>query len=56
MDDGIQAQGPHWIWIHWADRIVSFHPEDGYERLEFPSGRELMDYVFEKTSNGFRIQ
>ncbi len=56
MEDGTGAQAPQSIWINWAERILSFHAEEGYERLEFSSKREKMDYVFEKSANGFRIQ
>ena len=56
MEDGTAAQMPQTVWIDWRDHILSFHEEAGYERLEFPSNEEKMAYVFEKTSNGFRIQ
>ena len=56
MDDGTGLQQSSPLWIDWAGRIVSFHEEDGYERLEFPSVRERMEYVVQKSSNGFRIQ
>lgn len=56
MEDGIGAQTLPLLWINWMEQVVSFHEEDGYERLEFPSDEEKLEYVFEKTSNGFRIQ
>ena len=56
MEDDTGAQAPQAIWINWTEQILSFHEEDGYERLEFPSNEAKMDYVFQKTSNGFRIQ
>lgn len=56
MDDGIGTQALQSLWIHQMDRTVSFHAEDGYERLDFSSNEEKMKYAFEKTSNGFRIQ
>ena len=56
MEDDTGAMTPHVIWINWMDHILSFHKEAGYERVEFSSSDEKMAYVFQKTSNGFRIQ
>lgn len=56
MEDGVGAQALPLLWINWTEQIVSFRKEDGYERLEFPSDEEKLEYAFEKTSNGFRIQ
>lgn len=56
MVDDTGTQGPQLIWISQVDHIVSFHEEIGYERLEFSSNEEKMEYVFQKGSNGFRIQ
>lgn len=56
MVDDTGTQGTQIVWISQADHIVSFHEENGYERLEFSSNEEKMEYVFQKCSNGFRIQ
>lgn len=56
MDDDTETRELQPLWINWTERIVSFHEEAGYEQLKFSSKEEKMDYVFEKTSNGFRIQ
>ena len=56
MDGDIGATAPQAIWINWTDHILSFHQEAGFERLDFLSSQEKMNYVFEKCSNGFRIQ
>lgn len=56
MDDDTEAETFQPLWVDWTERIISFHQEAGYERLEFSSNEEKMAYVFEKTSNGFRIQ
>ncbi len=56
MDDDTDTHPVHFLWIHWSEHIVSFHEVAGYERKEFSSSEEKMDYVFQKTSNGFRIQ
>lgn len=47
MDKTQEAANFPSLWIDWTEHIVSFHEEDGYERL---------DYAVEKCSNGFRIQ
>ena len=56
MDDDIGARELQSLWIDWAGHIVSFHEETGYERLEFPTTDEMMEYVVRKSRNGFRIQ
>ena len=56
MEDDTGAETTQVIWINRADRILSFHQEAGYERLEFSSNEEKMDYVFQKTADGFRVQ
>lgn len=56
MDDSAGIQELQALWVNWAEHIVSFHEEAGYERLEFSSSAEKMDYVFQKSANGFRIQ
>lgn len=56
MDEGTGVQTLPALWIDQNDHIVSFHEEAGYERLEFASNEEKMNYVLQKTSNGFRIQ
>ena len=55
MDDGIVTKNTQLLWIHWSNHVISFHEESGYERLEFPTYEKKMEYVFGKTSNGFRI-
>lgn len=44
------------LWIDRREQIISFHEEAGYEKLEFPSVEEKMEYVIDKGANGFRIQ
>ena len=56
MDDDPDAQIPQLLWINWTEHIVSFHLEDGFEAVEFPDHDAMLEYVFQKTSNGFRIQ
>ena len=56
MADGIKAQTRSLLWVDWTERVVSFHEASGFERLEFSSDEEKLDYAFQKTSGGFRIQ
>ena len=56
MDDDTDTQALQAIRIDWENHIVSFHEEAGYERLEFSTKEEKMDYAFQKTFLGFRIQ
>lgn len=56
MEDDTGTRAPQAIWISRTEHILSFHQVAGYERLEFPSNEEKMDYVFQQSSNGFRIQ
>lgn len=56
MDDDTGQMHGYPLWILWVDRILSFHEEEGFERLEFPSKESRMEYVLQKTSHGFRIQ
>ena len=56
MDDDTGAQALPTLWVNWTEHIVSFHEEAGYEPLTFSSEEEKMDYVFQKTFLGFRIQ
>ena len=53
-----RAQEVHTLWISQNEHIVSFHEEEGddYEQLVFTNQNEKMDFVFQKSSNGFRIQ
>lgn len=37
MDKNQEAANFPSLWIDWTGHIVSFHEEDGYERLDFPS-------------------
>ena len=38
------------------DQVVSFHSEEGVEPVAFPDHDAMLAYVFQKSSNGFRIQ
>lgn len=55
MDDAGE-QVPQTLWIDWPAQVVSFHQEEGFEKVTFPDHEAMLTYVFQKTSNGFRIQ
>ena len=55
MDDA-GAQVSQVLWINWSAQVVSFHQEEGFETVTFPDHDAMLTYVFQKTSNGFRIQ
>lgn len=56
MANDADVQVPQMLWINWAINVVSFHPEDGFDSMEFQDHDAMMQYVFQKTANGFRIQ
>ena len=56
MDDDAGAQAAQLLWINWTNQVVSFHSEEGFEPVAFPDRDAMLAYVFQKTSNGFRIQ
>lgn len=43
------------IWIQHAQRIVYFSPTEGFEKKEFRSQGELMDYTKACVSAGYHI-
>lgn len=44
MDDGIGMKNTQLLWIHWSNHVISFHEEAGYERLEFSTYEEKMEF------------
>lgn len=56
MEDDTDKRTKEPLWIDRREQIISFHEEAGYEKLEFPSVEEKMEYVIDKGANGFRIQ
>lgn len=56
MDDDAGAQAAQLLWINWTNQVVSFHSEEGFDPVAFPDHDAMLAYVFQKTSNGFRIQ
>lgn len=56
MRDDTVPRKPCTLWIDWKEHVVSFHPDAGFEAKEFPDYDAMMQFVFQYTSNGFRIQ
>ena len=44
------------LWVDNQRRIVSFHPEDGFERLEFFSHDFFLRCVDEYSNKSYRYQ
>ena len=44
------------LWVDERNKIVSFHQEEGFRALAFPSREAMLTFVFEKGATGFRIQ
>lgn len=52
-----QKQEGIWrVWVNPEKRIVSFHPEEGYQMLEFRSRETFLHCVDEYTHRQFRYQ
>lgn len=43
------------LWIQHTTRVLYFSPMDGYEKKEFRSQEELMDYAKACVSSGYHI-
>jgi len=44
------------LWINLISHIISFHFEDGFEQLRFPSIDEQIAFVRKMSRNGYWIQ
>lgn len=44
------------LWVDEDSKVVSFHPEEGFQAVSFPSRDDMLTYVFQQGANGFRIQ
>ena len=55
--EGIQrAPKPEWsrsAWVDTARRIISFTPQKDFQKLNFPSHQEMLDYAV--TPGPFRV-
>ncbi len=44
------------IWVDWEKRVISFREVADYEKLEYPTHKEMFDFAVEKGFAGFGIQ
>lgn len=44
------------VWVSLKDRIVSFHPVEGYERIKFFSRERFLREILVMSSTGYRFQ
>lgn len=44
------------IWIDHLNRIISFQQAEGFEPQAFSTPEERLEFAFEKSSNGYRVQ
>ena len=56
MERERETEGPVSVWINTVEKIVSFKPAPGFEERVYPSQEEMMAFVIEKGSSGYRIQ
>lgn len=44
------------LWVSHSAKIVSFHPEDGLERQQYPHYTEMWEMVHSLIKQGYLIQ
>lgn len=44
------------LWISHSAKIVSFHPEDGLERQQYPNHTEMWEMVHSLLKQGYLVQ
>ncbi|WP_156136433.1 hypothetical protein [Candidatus Soleaferrea massiliensis] len=44
------------LWISHALRCLSFHPENGYEKIGFQNDEDLWSQVFLLVGNGYLVR
>lgn len=47
---------PALLWVDEEGKVVSFHQEEGFRPLSFPSRDAMLTFAFEKGVSGFRVQ
>lgn len=56
MEEELEIAEVCWLWVDWEHRVISFHQAPGFERLEYPTRREMLEFAMEKSRDGFSIQ
>ena len=44
------------IWVNWETKVISFQEAPGFEKLEYPTKKEMFAFAIEKGFSGFGIQ
>lgn len=44
------------FWMSSADKIVSFHPMEGYQRMEFSTKDRFLGEILAMSYDGYRFQ
>ncbi len=51
-----EAETVYPIWVDWEKRVISFKEAAGFEKLEYPTYKEMFDFAVDKGYAGFGIQ
>ena len=51
-----QAMEKYILWLDDKNKIVSFHEEDGYEKIEFSIRDFFINYLLSAGNTGYRFQ
>ena len=54
-DKGIHME-KYMLWLDAKNKIVSFHEEAGYEKVEFSVHDFFLNYVLSASTTGYRFQ
>lgn len=46
----------HIVWMDEQERIVSFHPVDGYQQRSFLSRTYFLQFILDLQQQGYRFQ
>ena len=51
-----QNQTEHRVWISDEEKIISFHPEDGYREKLLNTQEDFITFLLSHGSSGYRFQ
>ena len=55
MKEGQEDQAEFAAWVNKEERIVTFHPLEGYEIVTFQSNEDKLIYVYHLCESGYRV-
>lgn len=55
MEEGKEDQVELAAWVNKEEKIVTFHPLEGYEIATFQSNEDKLIYVYHLCESGYRI-